>query len=460
MNNKYEATWESLENYVVPDWFKNDKLGIFIHWGIYAVPAFRNEWYPRNMYVEGCPEYRHHQEVWGNQSQFGYKDFIPMFKAEKWDPESWVDLFEKSGARYIVPVAEHHDGFPMYDCSFSNWNAAQMGPKRDVIAELEAAVRKSGLKFGVSTHRAFNFHYYTFSEKFDNHQPDYHRLYGIPHPTEAPVTYEFILDWYARTRELVDRFSPEVLWFDFGWHRSEFQPWYPRVAAYYYNHALEHGYEPVLQYKDKIPENVAVYDIERGKLDDIREQYWQTDTSISYKSWCYIEDDEFKSATSIIHDLVDIVSKNGNLLLNVGPKPDGTIPEKARQVLLDLGKWLSINGEAIYDTRYWVTYGEGPTGIPKSFQEKNQAAYSSEDIRFTKKGNACYAICLGWPGEQIRIRTMHSNSEVKAEVIDQIQLLGDNQPLAWTQDEEGLLIQIPKQKPCNHAYSFKIFLKE
>ena len=179
---KYEPTWESLRQYRVPQWFKDAKLGIFIHWGVYAVPAFDNEWYPRNMYRKDRPEYQHHLETWGPQKDFGYKDFIPLFKAEKWDPQAWVELFQKAGAKYVVPVAEHHDGFPMYDCSFTNWNGAQMGPCRDVVAELAAEVRKAGLKFGVSSHRAFNWRYYTFSEAFDTSNPDYHKLYGMPHP--------------------------------------------------------------------------------------------------------------------------------------------------------------------------------------------------------------------------------------------------------------------------------------
>ena len=201
---KYEANWESLSAYTVPDWFKDEKLGIFIHWGVYSVPAFDNEWYPRFMYRDevsrkGQNYYQHHIAHYGKLSEFGYKDFIPMFKAEKWDPAAWVELFQKAGARYVVPVAEHHDGFPMYDCSFTNWNAAQMGPCRDVVAELGAETRKAGLKFGVSSHRAFNFRYYTFRDEFDNSNAAYSKLYGVPHPEEAPVTYAFILDWYART---------------------------------------------------------------------------------------------------------------------------------------------------------------------------------------------------------------------------------------------------------------------
>jgi alpha-L-fucosidase len=436
------------------------KLGIFIHWGVYAVPAFNNEWYPRLMYIDevsrkGANFYQYHRERFGPQSEFGYKDFVPHFKAERWDPAAWVELFAKAGAQYVVPVAEHHDGFPMYDCSYTDWNAAQMGPCRDTVAELAEAVRSAGLKFGVSSHRAHNWRYYRFREDFDTSNPDYHKLYGVPHPDDAPVSYEFILDWYARTRELVDRFSPDVLWFDFGLHRDEFEPWRPRVAAYYYNHALEHGYEPVLQYKDKFPDGTAVLDIERGKLDDIRPHYWQTDTSVSFRSWCYIKDDEFRSVSSVVHDVVDIVSKNGNLLLNVGPKPDGTIPQQAADILLGLGEWLRINGEAVYGTRHWHVYGEGPTGIPQAFREHEQAAYTAEDIRFTVKGNALYATCLGWPGSECTIRSLAPGGHLSEE-IGSVSMLGSQAPLSWSRNEQGLTVQMPGDRPCEHAFVLKI----
>ena len=462
----YEPNWESLKRYTVPSWFKDAKFGIFIHWGVYAVPAFNNEWYPRLMYLnelsgKGANFYKHHRETWGPHKEFGYKDFIPMFRAEKWDPEAWVDLFHKAGARYVVPVAEHHDGFPMYDCSFTKGNAAKMGPCRDVIAELETVVRNAGLKFGVSSHRAFNSRYFTFAEEFDTIDPDNFKLYGIPHTADAPVTYEFILDWFARTKELADRFSPDVFWFDFGWHRDEFEPWRPRLAAYYYNHALAHGYEPVLQYKDTFPDDVAVLDVERGKLADIREHYWQTDTSVSYKSWSYIEDDEFRSATSVVHDLVDIVSKNGNLLLNIGPRADGTIPQEVSEVLLAVGEWLSVNGEAIYGTRHWRRYGEGPTSVPTTqFAELTYQPFTQEDIRFTCKGNALYAVFCGWPGQTATIKSLGTGSEVGADAIARISMLGSQSGLSWSQDETGLKIETPADRPCAHAYTLKIELKQ
>lgn len=456
---KYEASWESLKQYTVPEWFKDAKLGIFIHWGVYAVPAFGSEWYPRNMYRAGDDVFKHHAETWGPQSAFGYKDFIPLFTAKNWYPEEWIELFKEAGARYVVPVAEHHDGFPMYDSRYTEWNAACMGPCRDTIAELGAAARAAGMKFGVSSHRAFNWHYYTFRDAFDTSRSDYHKLYGVPHPDEAPVSYEFVLDWYSRTQELIDRFSPDVLWFDFGWHRSEFSPWYTRVAARYYNHALEHGYEPVLQYKDKFPAEAAVLDIERGKLDDIRKQYWQTDTSVSYKSWGYIENDEFKSVTSIVHDLVDIVSKNGNLLLNIGPKADGTIPAGAAVCLRGLGKWLAVNGESVHDTRCWKTFGEGPTGVPDAFDERSQAVYTAEDIRFTTKGNVLYATILGWPGRQVRISKLGERAALLTETIAGISMLGCEKPLNYTQTAECLVVELPEQQPCKHAFVLKCTLE-
>jgi alpha-L-fucosidase len=458
---EYEPTWESLKTYAVPEWYKDAKFGIFIHWGVYAVPAFSNEWYPRHMYRIDRPEFQHHVETWGPQATFGYKDFVPLFGAERWDPGNWVDLFKRAGARYVVPVAEHHDGFALYGSEHTRWNAVNMGPHRDVIAELAQATRKSGLKFGVSTHRAFNWRYYTYSDEFDTVNPAHADLYNPPHGEDEPASQAFIQDWLARTKELIDEFQPDVLWFDFGWHRDEFAPYRPQVTAYYYDRAVEWGKGVVLNYKDTLPDGVAVYDVERGKLDDIREHYWQTDTSVSYRSWGYIENDEFKTVTTIVHDLVDIVSKNGNLLLNVGPRGDGTIPEEAARLLEGVGDWLRVNGEAIYGTRHWHTYGEGEAKVMLGhLKERENEPLTAQDIRFTTRDNALYAICPEWPGEHVMVKSLGSNSTVHAHTIAQVSMLGSPETLSWSQDENGLKIRTPSEPPCQHAYTFKIVLKE
>jgi len=462
----YQPNWESLKEYQVPDWFKDDKLGIFIHWGVYSVPAFDNEWYPRFMYRDEISErginyFQHHLKTYGHPGLFGYKDFIPMFKGEKWDPLDWLELFKASGARYIVPVAEHHDGFPMYDTDYTPWNAAKMGPKRDIIAELAKATRDAGLRFGVSSHRAFNWRFFAYADDFDTNDPENFQLYSPPHQEGEPAPQEWLKDWYTRTKELINKFEPDVLWFDFGWHEDEFTPYRPQVAAYYYSEALKWSKEVVLQYKDKLPDGVAVLDIERGKLDHLREDYWQTDTSVSYKSWSYIENDEFKPPGVIIHDLVDVVSKNGNLLLNVGPRPDGTIPEAAASLLRYLGRWLQINGEAIYGTRPWHVYGEGPAKIGQGhLKERDDQPFTAKDIRFTRKGNALYAIPLGWPGEKITIQSLGTKSPLAAETIQDISLLAeDDIALSWSQDEDGLTISLPAQPVGEHAFAIKISMK-
>ena len=456
-SQKYEATWESMKQYEVPQWYEDAKFGIFIHWGVYSVPAYRNEWYPREMYQKGHKSYDHHLQTYGHQSQFGYKDFIADFKAENWDPDAWARLFKKSGAKYVVPVAEHHDGFPMYDCSYTKWDSVEMGPRRDVLGELGAAIRRQGMKLGASSHRAKNWNYYFYDIDFDTSDPRYSGLYGKVHPHDEPASREFIEDWYARTVEIVDKYQPDLMWFDFGFEPPEFEPWRRKFAAYYYNKAEQWGTEVAINYKhNAFPSWAAVLDLERTKRRGIREQFWQTDTSVCWSSWGYIRNHKYKSVDSLVDELVDIVSKNGCMLLNIGPKSDGTIPQEQQSILLEIGKWLDVNGEAIYGTTFWRTYGEGSTQV--AWREKKQKAFTAEDIRFTSKGDKLYAIVLDWPGEQLTIKTLGSKSQLCSQKIIDVTMLGVGEKPAYTRDEEGLKITMPAQRPCDHAYAFRVTL--
>ena len=278
---KYEANVESLSQYTVPEWYKDAKLGIYTHWGPYSVPAWKNEWYPRYMYDVTSEYYKHHKNTWGDQSTFGYKDFIPMFKAEKWDPEYWADLFKRAGAKFAGPVAEHHDGFPMYDCSFTKWNSVNMGPKRDITAEQKKAFEAVGMKFITTSHRAQNARHFTPCEGSERNDPMYKDLYWkIFNKEDDPVDEEFLKDWLGRTIEIIDKYEPDVLWFDFGWHRKEFLPYRLEMLAYYYNWAEAKGKEVVMNYKDHVFDGAAVFNVERGKLAGINPDYWQTDTAI------------------------------------------------------------------------------------------------------------------------------------------------------------------------------------
>jgi alpha-L-fucosidase len=317
----YKADWNSLAAFRVPRWFRDAKFGIFIHWGVYSVPAFANEWYSRSMYIEGSKENRHHVQVYGPTTQFGYKDFIPGFKAERFNPEKWVTLFEKAGAKYVVPVAEHCDGFAMYDSKFTDWTAAKMGPKRDVIAELAKSTRAHGMHFGLSSHRAENWWWYDggMQSASDVQDPRYRGLYGPASPMALngarnskepdpnhleewlPPDSAFLNEWLARSTELVDKYQPEFMYFDWWIGQPAFRPYLQRMAAYYYNKGNDRKQDVLLSYKDNaFPENAALLELERGRLDALRLLPWQTDTSISRKSWGYIENDERQIADPAI----------------------------------------------------------------------------------------------------------------------------------------------------------------
>jgi alpha-L-fucosidase len=460
--NRYQATWQSLENYNTPDWFRDAKFGIFIHWGVYSVPAYSSEWYPRQMYLQGSDEFKHHVATYGPQNKFGYKDFIPMFKAEKFDPEQWADLFEKAGAKYVVPVAEHHDGFAMYKTALSKWNAAEMGPHRDIIGELSAAIKKHNLIFGLSSHRIEHWWFMNGGRRFDSdvNDPKYADFYGPAREENETPSPEYMNDWLLRCTELVNKYQPQLFWFDWWIEQPAMDPYRKSFAAYYYNKGLEWGKGVVLNYKNiSFPEKAAVLDIERGKLKGIRDLPWQTDDAVGFKSWGYIPDDEYKSPKYLVTNLVDIVSKNGNLLLNIGPKSDGTIPEEQQQLLLAIGRWLKINGEAIYGTRPWKTYGEGPTEVAAgSFVDRQLKPFTPQDVRFTTKGDTLYTILLDIPTAAVTVKSLATTANNG--IIETVEMVGSGEPVLWKQTAEGLVIQPVKQYPSEYAVAYRVRMKK
>lgn len=472
----FRADWESLQNYKVPDWYMDAKFGIFIHWGVYSVPAFDNEWYPRLMYTEGTEEYKHHIATYGKQDKFGYKDFIPSFKAEKFDPAAWARLFKEAGAKYVVPVFEHHDGFAMYDSGLSDWTAAKMGPHRDLMGDLAKAVRAEGLHLGASSHRVEHNFFLGVGRAIPSNvnDPKYAAFYGPAHTwleakNGTPLNNDFTYvskawtdDWLARSAEIVQKYHPEIIYFDWWIGQPSVRGNLTRFVSYYYNTSLKNGGTVgVINYKEfAMPEKAAVLDVERGQLAGIRSLYWQTDTSVSNRSWGYIQNDTFKSPQFVIHQLVDIVSKNGNLLLNIGPRSDGTIPEEAQQVLREVGVWLKVNGEAIYSTRPWKIYGEGPTKVSEgAFHDTETKPFTAEDFRFTKKGDVLYAIELGWPANrEAVIHSLGKSASGDQPKIGSAALLGSDAKLRFEQREDGLHIQLPEQSAGKYAYAFRIQL--
>lgn len=475
---KFEENWESLANYEIPEWFADSKFGIFIHWGAYSVPAYGSEWYPRLMYMDekvwsaqfkvGSEKpshvYKHHIEKYGTLKDFGYKDFIPMFKGENFDAKNWIDLFKKAGARYVVPVAEHHDGFAMYDSKITRWNAVDMGPKQDILGELFKEGRKQGLHMGASSHFAFNWAFFNKRDHFDTVDPEYSDLYSKKGTDDKePPSEEFKELWWSRTKDIIDNYQPDVLWMDFYLDQDDFKAYHPKLASYYYNKGIEWGKEVVLQdknlYYEAFPEGTIVYDLERGKMAGINKLPWQTDTSLGKNSWGYVTNWESKEANTVVDDLIDIVSKNGCVLLNVGPKSDGTIPADQAETLLEIGDWLIVNGDAIYDTRCWKVFGEGPTESEEGYmsEKAKQDKFVAEDIRFTTKNGKLYAIALDWPSNgQLEIKSLGKKDEHCQWDAKSVRMLGNDEELQWSQSDKSLMIELPTEKPNDYAYAFEI----
>lgn len=445
--------WESLASFNMPKWFEDAKFGIFIHWGVFSVPAFNNEWYSRNMYVKDSPEFKHHIKKYGQQHKFGYKDFIPMFKAESFDPEYWAEVFAQAGARYVVPVAEHHDGFQMYDSDLSEYCASKMGPERDVLGQLKQSFEKRGLVFGTSTHRAEHYFFLGPGRTFksDIREPIRKGHIYWPSIKDQPNTEdvcdphgpskEFLEDWVERTCEIVDKYSPRVLYFDWYIQHIAFKPYLRTIAAYYYNRAEERGYPAAICYKhEAMAFGSGVVDVERGKFADPKPYHWQTDTAIARNSWCYTTSLDYKTSEEIIQYLADVVAKNGNLLLNVGPKADGSFAGEDLSILLDIGEWLNINGEAIYGSRPWRVAEEGPTKESEGmFTDGTPTEYTSRDIRFTSGHGCIYAIVLKCPEDgAFFIRSVNSSNDKNSLIIKRVSILGEHGSEDFTLDRHGL----------------------
>ncbi len=404
----YHDDWASLSGYRVPDWYHKLRFGIFIHYGLFSVPAFDTEWYPRMMYVRDSRAYKHHIETYGPHTKFGLKDFIPMFKAESFDAARWVDIFARSGAGYVVPVAEHHDGFQMYASDLSSYNAVDMGPHKDIVGSLKKAVEDKGMIFGTSSHRIEHFFFLGEGRDFDSDiKGEFSRgdMYwpSVKGPKdfdaadgECSPTEEFMQDWLVRTCEIVDKYRPSIMYFDWWIQRVELKPYLKKFIAYYYNRAAEWGKEVVINYKhDAIPFDIAVPDVERGQFAEAKPYRWQSDTAMAFNSWCHTSGNTYKKAEDIMCDLIDIVSKNGTMLLNIGPKADGTFTGEETTILEAIGRWFDRNRETIYDSVPYKVFGEGPTEVlDGGFNDGKVKEFTSSDFRFLAGHGCIYVIAL------------------------------------------------------------------
>ena len=459
-NGRYKADWQSLAGHKPPDWYVQSKFGIFIHWGIYSVPGFGSEWYSRAMYDKTAREFEYHRKNYGEQKDFGYKDFIPLFKGERFSAEEWASLFKKAGANYVMPVCEHHDGFAMYDTAFNRWNAKAMGPKRDVAGELKAACEKEGLTFCASTHRAEHFFFMNMGRTFDSdvNNETFRDFYGpayycpefdsknLSDTTENPysigATKEWLEDWTVRTCELIDNYQPSILYFDWWIQNHSFKPYLKKICAYYYNRAEEWGKEVTINYKhNAFPPTVGTFDVERGALTGISPVPWQTDTAVGKHSWGFTKDNQFKNARKLICDLVDIVSKNGMLLLNIGPKPDGTITEEETAVLLEIGEWLSKNGEGIYGTTFWRKFGEGEVNNAAGFfKDNDERAFTASDFRFTYKNGFVYTFQMRPDGKDVKIKAFRKHARNDF-LVRSVTLVETGETLEFERNETEMVIK-------------------
>lgn len=478
----YSENWQSLAKHqAAPDWYQDAKLGIYLHWGVYSVPAFASEWYPRWMHFEGRKENKHHIENYGELNEFGYHDFVPMFKAEHFDPQAWAELFKKAGAKFAGPVTEHHDGFAMWDSELTPWNAMDKGPKVDVTGKLKEAITDKGMKFITTFHHSRNLQRYNAinkkgeikpNERFGgSHYPYFENTPPASSDPELALLYGNIPEdkwneqiWFGKLKEVIDNYQPDIIWFD-SWLHLVPENYRKRFTAYYLNEAEKRDQEVVIIRKQNdLPLSFSVDDLEKSRKNHIGEQPWMTDETISKGSWSYTENLRVKKAQDILHVLIDVVSKNGTMLLNVSPKANGTIPQNQQDVLLKMGAWLDKHGEAVYGTRPWYIFGEGPTKEPighfKNHREFAKIKYTNQDIRYTTKKDTIYATILGLanPNQTIKL-TAFANDKLPNKIdISNIKLQGSNEKVIWKLNNDGLEINIPRDIKTDMASVFKISL--
>ncbi len=466
----YKSTWESLQQHKTPEWFLDAKFGIYCHWGPYSVPAHKNEWYSHWMYVEDHPIRKYHEETYGPLNEFGYKDFIPMFTAENFNADEWATLFKKAGAQFAGPVTEHADGFAMWDSKITKWNAAAMGPKRDIVGEMAKAIRKQDMKFIATFHHQWNFGWYsTWDENTDASNPEYEELYGPKLPGPEAFEYpdrgetkfypeeKFVNFWYNKIIEVIHKYEPDLIYFD---NKLNIIPEQKRTdfLSYYYNYAAKNKQEVVCTYKfEEMAKGAAVLDLERSRMAEKKDFPWLTDDSIDWGTWCHVSNPDYKSTNRLIDFLVDVVSKNGGVLLNITPTAQGDIPQPVQERLLEMGQWLSTNGEAIYGTRPWKVYGEGPAKVTEGHLSEHQNKDNTEeDIRFTQKDGVLYALLLDVPSKEIQIRAMGKNAALLDKKIKNIEVLGSNEKVSWEVTDAALKISKPKEKTSDHCVVFKL----
>lgn len=468
----YTPSDESFTQFKCPEWFRDAKFGIWAHWGPQAVPR-QGDWYARRMYMEKDPAYKYHLEHYGHPSVFGYKDIIPLWTAEKWDPEKLMALYKKAGARYFVSMGTHHDNFFLWHSYLHKWNAFNMGPRKDVVGIWQKAAIKQGLKFGVSEHLGASYTWFQVAHQsdsegpkagvpYDGANPEYSDLYHTPaQPGDdkwLTNNLVFQVEWFSEIRELIDNYHPDLLYSD---SQLPFGDVGRSLIAHYYNQGIPAGSDAtnVVYTCKQFSGGKWVEDVERGIKDSTSIYPWQTDTSIG--DWYYRTGQKYKTATEVIQMLADIVSKNGNLLLNVVQTPEGDLEPDMLHILDGIGTWTAANGEGIYGTRPWKIFGENSKEAesfkPRQYDENYR--FNSGDIRFTTKDGFLYAFCLGTASTDVKIKSLGRNSKLYSPVAT-VKMLGSDVRISWSQDAGALIIKKPSKLPEWQVPGFKIEFKK